>query len=216
MDAVDCRVFGDGSDVESGHRPPALPAVVSLRILGNRPFPLPFLSVIWRENPAPSGRCSPRSTSRRSPAGPRLRAEVRRHPRARRTCRRRRGRVAAHLYSRNGNEKTRSSRRSRGARTLAGAAARRPLLLDGEIVASTATAGRSASSTSRDASTSPPPRTSSAPSARSRPRSSLFDLLRDGDEDLRGQPLAARRLRLQERVPAATRRRRCVASARSR
>ena len=28
----------------------------------------------------------------------------------------------------------------------------------------------------------------------------VFDLLRDGDEDLRGQPLAARRLRLQERV----------------
>jgi len=37
----------------------------------------------------------------------------------------------------------------------------------------------------------------------------LFDLLRDGDEDLRGQPLAARRLRLQKTVrptgPAATR-----------
>ena len=38
----------------------------------------------------------------------------------------------------------------------------------------------------------------------------LFDLLRDGDEDLRGLPLAARRLRLQERIKPTARERRWI------
>jgi bifunctional non-homologous end joining protein LigD len=118
--------------------------------------------------------------------------------------------AAAHvaLYSRNGREKS-----AQFPEVVAGlqTVARRldaPVLLDGEIVALDR-AGRplgfqhiqgrihltAASEISR--------------AARDQPAAIvLFDLLRDGDEDWRGQPLAARRLRLQERVrlPASVRR----------
>jgi bifunctional non-homologous end joining protein LigD len=104
------------------------------------------------------------------------------------------------IYSRNGNEKhaqfpSVAQALASLARTLPG-----PVLLDGEIVAIDAAGrplgfqhlqGRIGLSGSGEI----------GRAEASRPAAIiLFDLLRDADEDLRGLPLAARRLRLQERV----------------
>ena len=114
-----------------------------------------------------------------------------------------RGKAAAPvvvLYSRNGNDKTAQfpaivSALASLARRLDG-----PVLLDGEIVAVDRRGhplgfqhiqGRIHLKTTDDI----------ARAERAQPAALiLFDLLRDGDEDLRGLPLAARRLRLQERI----------------
>src|SRR5580765_1126966 len=104
------------------------------------------------------------------------------------------------LYSRNGNDKTRQFPAI--ARALASLAKRLPgpAVLDGEIVAVDAQhrplgfqhiQGRIHRTSDADI----------ANAERNQPAVLvLFDLLRDGDEDLRGLPLAARRLRLQERI----------------
>lgn len=104
------------------------------------------------------------------------------------------------IYSRNGNEKTKQFPEIAGAladvaKTLDG-----PVLLDGEIVAIDR-AGRPLGFQQIQGrihltGTGEIERAEhNAPTALI-----LFDLLRDDDEDMRGQPLAARRLRLQERV----------------
>ncbi len=104
------------------------------------------------------------------------------------------------LYSRNGNDKTAQfpaivDTLRRLARSLAG-----PVLLDGEIVATDQAAtplgfqhiqGRIHLTGPADI----------ARAEREQPAALLlFDVLRDGDEDLRGQPMAARRLTLQQRI----------------
>jgi bifunctional non-homologous end joining protein LigD len=104
------------------------------------------------------------------------------------------------IYSRNGREKHAQfpeivEALSRLARGLP-----HPVLLDGEIVAIDG-AGRPLGFQhvqGRIHLTSP---AEIARAARDRPTALLlFDLLRDGDEDVRGEPLAARRLRLQKRL----------------
>lgn len=111
-------------------------------------------------------------------------------------------RAAPHvaIYSRNGNEK---HRQFPGIVNALGDIARTldaPILLDGEIVAVDAHGtplgfqniqGRIHLTSDHDI----------AKAEQDQPAVLLvFDLLRDGDEDLRGQAMAARRLRLQERV----------------
>jgi bifunctional non-homologous end joining protein LigD len=104
------------------------------------------------------------------------------------------------IYSRNGIEKTAQFPAIVDALRQIAATIKRPVLLDGEIVAIDANGkplgfqrlqGRihltSASDITR--------------AERQQPATLvLFDMLRDGDEDLRGLPLVARRLRLQERI----------------
>jgi len=104
------------------------------------------------------------------------------------------------IYSRNGNDKTRQFPAIAGALEAITRTLDAPILVDGEIVA-TDRAGRPlgfqqiqgrihlTSDTDIERAD------SVLPTALM-----VFDLLRDGDEDLRGQPLAARRLRLQERL----------------
>jgi bifunctional non-homologous end joining protein LigD len=112
------------------------------------------------------------------------------------------------LYSRNGNDKTKQFPAI--AKALAALAPRigTPVVLDGEIVAIDP-AGRplgfQALQDRMHLTSSPDIEAAEAmhPAA-----IVLFDLLREGDDDLRRQPLAARRLRLQARVkptPAASR-----------
>ena len=104
------------------------------------------------------------------------------------------------IYSRNGNDKTRQFPEIAGALAAATRRLDAPILLDGEIVAIDAEAtplgfqhiqGRihltNASDVARAA-------------EQQQAALVLFDLLRDGDEDLRGRPLAERRLRLQRRI----------------
>ena len=104
------------------------------------------------------------------------------------------------VYSRNGNDKT--AQFPEVVRALQSVATRVtvPLLLDGEIVA-VDPSGRPLGFQhiqGRIHLTSP---ADIERAAREQPTALiLFDMLRDGDEDLRGVPLAARRLRLQERV----------------
>jgi bifunctional non-homologous end joining protein LigD len=104
------------------------------------------------------------------------------------------------LYSRNGREKQAQFPEIVDALTRLMRGIDRPLLLDGEIVAIDAE-GRPLGFQhvqGRIHLTSP---ADIARAARDRPTALiLFDLLRDGDEDLRGEPLAARRLRLQARI----------------
>ena len=104
------------------------------------------------------------------------------------------------ILSRNGNDKTRQFPEI--ARALLSIAARldRPVILDGEIVAVDPSGqplgfqyvqGRIHLSADSDI----------ARAERVQPTAILlFDLLKDGDEDLRNEPLVARRLRLQERI----------------
>ena len=111
------------------------------------------------------------------------------------------------LYSRNGNDKTRQFPGIVGAlgeiaRTLDG-----PVLLDGEIVAIDRS-GRPLGFQDIQGRIHLTGADEIARAEKDAPTALIvFDLLRDGDEDLRGQPLAARRLRLQERVRPRARRR---------
>jgi bifunctional non-homologous end joining protein LigD len=104
------------------------------------------------------------------------------------------------IYSRNGNDKTRQFPAIVAALADLGRKLRGPVVLDGEIVAVDRDGrplgfqhvqGRIHLSGPADIER----------AERDQPSALLlFDLLRDGDEDLRGQPLAARRLRLQQRI----------------
>jgi bifunctional non-homologous end joining protein LigD len=104
------------------------------------------------------------------------------------------------IYSRNGNDKTRQFPAIVMALADIGRKLKAPVLLDGEIVAVDEDGrplgfqhvqGRIHLSGSADIDR----------AERDQPSALLlFDLLRDGDEDLRGEPLAARRLRLQQRI----------------
>jgi bifunctional non-homologous end joining protein LigD len=110
------------------------------------------------------------------------------------------GKGAVTLYSRNGHDKTRQFPAIAAA--LKGLAKRlaAPLVLDGEIVA-TDHDGRPLGFQHIQGRIH---LTSDADIARAEQHQPaaliLFDLLRDGGEDLRKQPLAARRLRLQQRI----------------
>ncbi len=109
-----------------------------------------------------------------------------------------RGRVAVHLWSRLGNEKTSQFPSIASALERFGAAARRPLVVDGEIVALDREGrpmgfqrlqGRIHLSGAKDVER----------IDREQPVAYIaFDLLRDGDEDLRGLPLTERRARLEK------------------
>ncbi len=115
------------------------------------------------------------------------------------------GKPTVALYSRNGREK--HAQFPGIVRALAAMARKLdgPLLLDGEIVAVDARGvplgfqhiqGRIHLTSAGDIER----------AERAQPAALvLFDILRDGNEDLRGQPLAARRLRLQKRDSADTR-----------
>jgi bifunctional non-homologous end joining protein LigD len=104
------------------------------------------------------------------------------------------------LYSRNGNDKTRQFPAIARALKALAARLKGPVVLDGEIVAVDRDnrplgfqhiQGRIHRMSDGDI----------ANAEREQPAVLvLFDILRDGDEDLRGLPLAARRLRLQERI----------------
>jgi bifunctional non-homologous end joining protein LigD len=104
------------------------------------------------------------------------------------------------IYSRNGNDKTKQFPEI--AKALASLAPRigAPVVLDGEIVAIDRTGRPLGFQALQDRMhlTSPPD--IKAAEATQPAAIVLFDLLREGDDDLRRQPLAARRLRLQARV----------------
>jgi bifunctional non-homologous end joining protein LigD len=116
-----------------------------------------------------------------------------------------RGRPAVvRIYSRNGNEKTAQFPAIVGALADVGRTLKAPVVLDGEIVAID-DSGRPLGfqHVQGRIHLSSPPDIERA--ERDQPTALLlFDLLRDGDEDLRGQPLAARRLRLQQRIRPAS------------
>ena len=114
--------------------------------------------------------------------------------------RRRGGAPAVVIYSRNGREKQAQFPAVASAlRTLA-ARLDGPILLDGEIVAVDAR-GRPLAFQHVQGRIHLTEAGEIARAERAQPAVLvLFDLLRDGSEDLRGQPLAARRLRLQELV----------------
>jgi bifunctional non-homologous end joining protein LigD len=108
------------------------------------------------------------------------------------------GRAAVALYSRNGREKHQQFPEIAQALATLARALPGPVLLDGEIVAVDA---RGRPLGFQDLQGRINLGSGVAAAEREQPAALiLFDLLRDGDEDLRGQPLAARRLRLQERV----------------
>jgi bifunctional non-homologous end joining protein LigD len=104
------------------------------------------------------------------------------------------------IYSRNGKTKTAQFPAIAAALVEMGRALEAPVLVDGEIVAIDAAGhplgfqdiqGRIHLTAASDI----------ARAERDAPAALIvFDLLRDGDDDLRGQPLAARRLRLQARI----------------
>ena len=104
------------------------------------------------------------------------------------------------IYSRNGREKHAQFPEIVDALSRLARGLPHPVFLDGEIVAIDGT-GRPLGFQhvqGRIHLTSP---ADIARAARDRPTALLlFDLLRDGDEDVRGEPLAARRLRLQKRL----------------
>jgi bifunctional non-homologous end joining protein LigD len=104
------------------------------------------------------------------------------------------------IYSRNGNDKT--AQFPAIAKTLAAIARRLegPVLLDGEIVALDPQ-GRALGFQHIQGRIHLTGAADILRAERDQPAAFLvFDLLRDGDDDLRGQPLAARRLRLQDRI----------------
>jgi bifunctional non-homologous end joining protein LigD len=109
------------------------------------------------------------------------------------------------LYSRNGNDKTKQFPEIASVLDGVARALDAPVLADGEIVA-TDRAGRPLGFQQIQGRIHLSGTSEIERAAGDQPAALiLFDLLRDGDEDLRGQPLAARRLRLQERVrPAKT------------
>jgi bifunctional non-homologous end joining protein LigD len=111
-----------------------------------------------------------------------------------------RGPATVSIVSRNGNDKTKQFPELVRTLELIGARLERELILDGEIVAVDPSGrplgfqyvqGRIHLSAAPDI----------ARAERVQPTALiLFDLLKDGSEDLRPQPLVARRLRLQERI----------------
>jgi ATP-dependent DNA ligase len=106
------------------------------------------------------------------------------------------------VYSRNGREKAAQFPEIVEVLSAMARALKAPLLLDGEIVA-TDRQGRPLGFQHIQGRI----HLTSAPDiARARVEQPaaliLFDLLRDGDDDLRGQPLAARRLKLQDPHPS--------------
>jgi bifunctional non-homologous end joining protein LigD len=118
--------------------------------------------------------------------------------------------VAVSLASRNGNEKTTQFPAVVAALEDLGRQAGRPLLIDGELVAVDGRGrplgfqhiqGRIHLKSERDIAT----------AEKAQPVIFVaFDLLRDGDDDLRGLAFAARRLRLQEVIPSTRRKRALV------
>ena len=104
------------------------------------------------------------------------------------------------IYSRNGNDKTAQFPAIAAALAKIVAKLDAPLLLDGEIVATSHT-GAALGFQHIQHRISLTGETDIARAERDQPAALyVFDLLRDGDEDLRGQPLAARRIALQERL----------------
>jgi bifunctional non-homologous end joining protein LigD len=104
------------------------------------------------------------------------------------------------IYSRNGNDKTPQFPAIAAALADIGRRLKAPVVLDGEIVA-TDRRGRPLGFQHVQGRIHLTGRHDIARAERDQPTALvLFDLLRDGDEDLRGLPLAARRLRLQQRI----------------
>ncbi len=104
------------------------------------------------------------------------------------------------LYSRNGRDKSAQFPGIVGSLSGLARRLRHPILADAEIVA-VDRKGRPLGFGEIQGRIHLTAETDIARAERDRPAAIVFfDLLRDGDEDLRGQPLAARRLRLQERV----------------
>ena len=134
----------------------------------------------------------------------RLRAEVRRHPGAGRRRRRPRGAAASASGRGSATRRPRSSRRSCARSKRSARRSTAPLLLDGEIVA--LDDARAARRLPAAAGPHPPhrrARTSSGSSEAQPVALIAFDLLRDGDDDLRGLPLTERRARLEARIATA-------------
>lgn len=110
------------------------------------------------------------------------------------------------LYSRNGLEKQAQFPEVTTALEALGATLKRPVLIDGEIVAVNP-AGRPLSFQHIQGRIHLRGTQEIADAARRQPTIFVaFDLLRDDDEDLRGQQFAARRLKLQEAIGQAARR----------
>ena len=186
-----------------GHPPPAPTRVVSLRILGNRlSLPFSLLPVIWREK---SGGARPMLATLAEPplTGTQLvfepkydgiRALVEIEPRPRALAR---WRDRVRVWSRLGNDKTSQFPSIVAALAAFGAAAREPLVVDGEIVALDAKGrpmgfqrlqGRIHLTDAKDVER----------IDREQPVALIaFDLLREGKDDLRGLPLVERRARLE-------------------
>ena len=111
-----------------------------------------------------------------------------------------------HIYSRNGNDKTLQFPAIADALRKITAKLDMALLIDGEIVATSHT-GVPLGFQQIQHRISLTGKTDIARAEREQPAALLvFDLLRDGDDDLRGQPLAARRIALQERLGKYTKR----------
>lgn len=114
--------------------------------------------------------------------------------------------VSASLHSRNGLDKSAQFPEVTAALVAIGRKAKRPLIIDGEVVAIDETGrplgfqhiqGRIHLRADADI----------ARAGKAQPAVFIaFDLLRDGDEDLRGLPFAARRLKLQKALGAPARR----------
>jgi len=108
--------------------------------------------------------------------------------------------ATAAIYSRNGKEKTAQFPAIVAALVGMGRTLEAPVIVDGEIVAIDP-AGRPLGFQHIQGRIHLTAAPDVARADREAPAALImFDLLRDGDEDLRGQPLAARRLRLQERL----------------
>jgi bifunctional non-homologous end joining protein LigD len=104
------------------------------------------------------------------------------------------------LYSRNGNDKTKQFPEIAVALDAVARSLDAPVLVDGEIVAIDR-AGKPLGFQQIQGRIHLSGLSEIERAANDQPAALIvFDLLRDGDEDLRGLPLAARRLRLQERV----------------
>ena len=114
--------------------------------------------------------------------------------------------ASASLYSRNGLDKSAQFPEVTAALEAIGRKAKRPLIIDGEVLAIDEAGhplgfqhiqGRIHLRADADI----------ARAGKAQPAVFIaFDLLRDGDEDLRGLPFAARRLKLQKALGAAARR----------
>ena len=113
---------------------------------------------------------------------------------------------AAHvvIYSRNGRDKTRQFPAIANALAALAPRVGVPVLLDGEIVAIDRDGRPLGFQALQDRMHLTSPADIARAEAAQPAAIVLFDMLREDDEDLRGQPLAARRLRLQTRVKPST------------